>query len=199
VPRAAWPCASRELWPDGSERVVHRFRYARMAGCQLPISLTDQGLVGCAAAVTTRRDGKTYDVARYRYEGGRMVEAELPTGTVRYDWTTGAPVSRDDFAVRTLPAGLQWIFGGRVSTWLLVDERNRPLLVESFDPLSRVDPLPLTSRMEFDWQGERLERIRTSDADGMATFTLELVYDCRALPKPGRPVNAGRQVGIPLP
>jgi hypothetical protein len=191
-PRAAWPCARRELWTDGEVRRIDRFHNDARAACEIPIALVTEGIVGCVSRISTERQKKHYDILRARYESdGKLSGLSTNMGDSRYTWEDGRPRGSDDYPMRHLPGAIEWVSGKTVTTRIEVDSQGRPSRATSFDMKGAPD-----GSSRFEWKGDKLMVIERTSADGSPGLKLELMYDCRGVPD-GPAANAAEAPGIP--
>jgi hypothetical protein len=195
--RASWPCAMTERWPD-PDREPHylRFHYGATARCKVPVSLAAEGIIGCPERITAPHRGRSYDIWRFAYDrSGRVTAIEHPIHATTVDWSGGEPRDDDEFQRDIRDGVIEWKLGGSIASSLEVDARSRPLRSTSYDPLAkRATP---EGRSIFEWKGDRLIRIQHVGETGAPTYSLELIYDCKRLPKEPPRANAGKDVGIP--
>ena len=163
---------------------------SKTARCKLPISVVDDGIIGCVDRVVTMHRDKPYDLMRLSYFRGELDRLDSNLGTTTFTWEKGIPTASDEGLVKRTPGRIIWsIIGRSVAD---VDDRGRLLRVWN------EEKNVLVSRCEYVWQGERLDHIQCY-AGPAPTVRKEPVYDCRGMPKLGRSVNRGGALGVPMP
>ncbi len=192
VPRAHWPCAVRERWPNGDEGNITRFVYGRQKKCKLPVAYASDGIVGCVSHTVARFDGEFFDIMRVSYYDGKLSAADSNFGRTLYDWDQDVPVVAYELGWRRLPGRLELIFARQVVD---VDVRGRPIHVW------KEERNTLKSSGDFLWDGDRLKSIRWyfyEKRKQELSYVQELLYDCSALPRLRKSVNSGGALGISL-
>lgn len=191
--RKNWPCAAIERWPGGEQRQVRRFVYSKTRTCLIPLELSDQGVTGCPSLEILELRGKFYDLRRFKYWKGRLASVESNMGRTSYDWEGAVPKETGEWGWKRSPGRVEARIIGRAV--VDVDADGRAL--RAWNSEKGV----LESSGEFYWTDDRLEHIRWQSYENGRVgpgFSLELVYDCSALPRLKRSVNRRGALGVPV-